>query len=69
MNILIVGGGGREHAVVKALKRNRKVEKIYALPGKGLLVRDRFSRVRERFALRRGNVVFFHEVFGIDLNF
>lgn len=35
MNILIVGGGGREHAVVKALKKNQKVEKIYALPGNG----------------------------------
>lgn len=35
MNILIVGGGGREHAVVKALKLNQKVEKIYALPGNG----------------------------------
>ena len=35
MNILVVGGGGREHAVVKALKQNKKVEKIYALPGNG----------------------------------
>ncbi len=35
MNILIVGGGGREHAVVKALKSNPKAEKIYVLPGNG----------------------------------
>ncbi len=40
MNILIVGGGGREHAVVKALKRNRKVEKIYALPGNGGIAQE-----------------------------
>ena len=35
MNILVVGGGGREHAVIKALKKNPKTEKIYALPGNG----------------------------------
>ncbi len=40
MNILIVGGGGREHAVVKALKQNKKVEKIYALPGNGGIARE-----------------------------
>ena len=40
MNILIVGGGGREHAVVKALKQNKKVEKIYALPGNGGIAKE-----------------------------
>lgn len=40
MNILIVGGGGREHAVVKALKKNKKVEKIYALPGNGGIAKE-----------------------------
>ena len=40
MNILVIGGGGREHAVVKALKQNKKVEKIYALPGNGGIARE-----------------------------
>lgn len=35
MKILVVGGGGREHAIIKSLKKSSKVEKIYALPGNG----------------------------------
>ena len=35
MKILVIGGGGREHAVIKALKKNKDVQKIYALPGNG----------------------------------
>lgn len=33
MNIAIIGGGGREHAIIKKIKENKSVEKIYALPG------------------------------------
>ena len=35
MKILLVGGGGREHAIIKKLNENESVEKIYALPGNG----------------------------------
>ena len=35
MNILIIGGGGREHAIAKSIAKNPKVSKIYALPGNG----------------------------------
>ena len=35
MKILVVGGGGREHAIIKSLKKNSEIEKIYALPGNG----------------------------------
>lgn len=35
MVILVVGGGGREHAIIKALKKNKDVETIYATPGNG----------------------------------
>lgn len=35
MKLLVVGGGGREHAIIKKLKQNPAVEKIYALPGNG----------------------------------
>ena len=40
MNILVVGGGGREHAIIKSLKKNPAVETIYALPGNGGIARD-----------------------------
>lgn len=35
MVILVVGGGGREHAIIKALKKNKDIETIYATPGNG----------------------------------
>lgn len=40
MNILVVGGGGREHTIIKKLKENPKVETIYALPGNGGIAAD-----------------------------
>lgn len=33
MKVLVIGGGGREHAIVEALSRSGKVEKIYCAPG------------------------------------
>jgi len=35
MKILVVGGGGREHAIIKKLKENKEIEQIFALPGNG----------------------------------
>jgi phosphoribosylamine--glycine ligase len=40
MNILVVGGGGREHAIIKKLKENPQVGTIYALPGNGGMASD-----------------------------
>ena len=40
MQILVVGGGGREHTIIKKLKENIEVEKIYALPGNGGIAAD-----------------------------
>ena len=40
MKILVVGGGGREHAIIKKIKENTSVEKIYALPGNGGMAKD-----------------------------
>jgi len=40
MNILVVGGGGREHAIIKAIKKNPIVSKIWCLPGNGGIAQD-----------------------------
>lgn len=40
MKILVVGGGGREHAIIKKIKQNPNVETIYALPGNGGIAED-----------------------------
>lgn len=37
---MVVGGGGREHAIIKKLKENKAVETIYALPGNGGIAAD-----------------------------
>lgn len=40
MKILVVGSGGREHAIIKKLKENKSIETIYALPGNGGMAHD-----------------------------
>ena len=35
MKLMVIGGGGREHAIIRKLKENPRVEVIYALPGNG----------------------------------
>ena len=40
MKIMVVGGGGREHAIIKKIKENKKVSEIYALPGNGGMAKD-----------------------------
>ena len=40
MKVLVVGGGGREHAVIKKLKENPEITEIFALPGNGGIARD-----------------------------
>jgi len=35
MKIMVIGGGGREHTIIKKLKENKTIETIYALPGNG----------------------------------
>ena len=40
MKIMVVGGGGREHAIIKKLKENKNISEIFALPGNGGIARD-----------------------------
>ncbi len=38
--VMVVGGGGREHAIIKTLKKNKDITRIYALPGNGGIAAD-----------------------------
>ena len=40
MKVMVVGGGGREHAIIKKIKKSPKVSQIYALPGNGGIAAD-----------------------------
>lgn len=40
MKILVVGGGGREHTIIKKLKENKTITEIFALPGNGGIAKD-----------------------------
>lgn len=40
MRVMVVGGGGREHTIIKKLKENKSIKKIYALPGCGGIAAD-----------------------------
>ncbi|MBQ1958810.1 MAG: phosphoribosylamine--glycine ligase, partial [Firmicutes bacterium] len=40
MKVVVVGGGGREHALIKKIKESKKVTEIFALPGNGGIAAD-----------------------------
>lgn len=40
MKVMVIGGGGREHALIQALKKSPEITKLYALPGNGGIGRD-----------------------------
>lgn len=40
MKLLVVGGGGREHAIIKKLKENPEITEIFACPGNGGIAKD-----------------------------
>ena len=40
MKVLVVGNGGREHAIIKSLLKSKEIEKIYALSGNGGIASD-----------------------------
>lgn len=40
MKLMVVGGGGREHAIIKKLRQSSKISEIFALPGNGGIAKD-----------------------------
>lgn len=40
MRVMVIGGGGREHAIIKRIRENPKVTELYALPGNGGIALD-----------------------------
>lgn len=40
MNVLMIGSGGREHALIKAILKSPRLEKLYCAPGNGGISRD-----------------------------
>ena len=40
MKVMVIGGGGREHAIIKKIRENPSVTELYALPGNGGIARD-----------------------------
>ena len=40
MKVMVVGGGGREHTIIKKLKESTRISQIYALPGNGGMAKD-----------------------------
>ena len=67
MKILVVGGGGREHAIIRKLKESPKVDKIYAAPGNGGISRD--AECVPIGAMDKDGIVLFSKENDIDLVF
>ena len=40
MKVMVVGGGGREHTIIKKLKESNRISEIFALPGNGGMAKD-----------------------------
>ena len=40
MKVMVVGSGGREHAIIKKLKTSPEIDEIFALPGNGGMAND-----------------------------
>ena len=51
MKVLVIGGGGREHALVWKLRQSPRVQKIYCAPGNGGIIRD-----AERIPVKKSSI-------------
>lgn len=67
MNIFVIGGGGREHAIVRKLLESPRVEKLYCAPGNGGISCD--AQCVDIKAMDKKGVVNFAKEHAIDLVF
>ncbi len=67
MRILVVGSGGREHAIIRKLKESPKVDKIYAAPGNGGISKD--AECINISAMDKEGIVAFSKENAVDLVF
>ena len=67
MNILMIGSGGREHALIKKLLESPKCTKLYCAPGNGGISRD--AEIVNIGAMDKENMVKFAKENAIDLAF
>ena len=67
MRILVVGSGGREHAIIRKLKESPKVDKIYAAPGNGGIAKD--AECINISAMDKEGIVAFSKENAVDLVF
>ncbi len=67
MRILVVGSGGREHAIIRKLKESPKVDKIYAAPGNGGISKD--AECINISAMDKEGIVEFSKENAVDLVF
>ena len=67
MRILVVGSGGREHAMIRKLKESPKVDKIYAAPGNGGISKD--AECINISAMDKEGIVEFSKENAVDLVF
>ena len=67
MNILMIGSGGREHALIKKLLESPKCTKLYCAPGNGGISRD--AEIVDIGVMDKENMVKFAKENAIDLAF
>ncbi len=67
MRILVIGSGGREHAIIRKLKESPKVDKIYAAPGNGGISQD--AECINISAMDKEGIVAFSKENAVDLVF
>ena len=67
MRILVIGSGGREHAIIRKLKESPKVDKIYAAPGNGGIAKD--AECLDIGVMDKEKIVDFSKKNAIDLVF
>ena len=63
MKVLVVGNGGREHAIIQSLKKSKKIKELYAIAGNGGIAYDGVAATFEEFmaALDEGKYLYFKQ--------